>query len=361
MAEHIDFACTCGRTLRVAAEKAGERVTCWNCRVDLEVPRVQIGGRVRRESLDLLRGVLQPESFFLVLAGAFGLAVALTIPWVGRVLGLGLLALAGVRYLAIIRRTGLQDRPASWPRPSIREVAGAILGVLVLLAPLLARTSWSGRLPGPGPAEGLMFAGLTIACWFAVPLAALATSATDRSGPISPLAALATAARHPILLGLALLTPIAVLVLVEALVFVLACHQGWFAFMIEDLFPRPASMPPDLDGPWISPPIFNDSDKPRVYLHMYREGLARGYTLFGGLLAGLPLGLESRIDPNAIAIPKSVYLAARLAFATLGLAALGAAFTLQARWLGLLPSIEVRRRPDDGRSNPEAIVLDRIG
>lgn len=101
MPKYIDVPCRCGRTLRATHERAGSAIRCWDCRVEVAVPRPRLSGRLVRELLGSVRYSLdipQLAQFLLVGGVMAGLLVTGGIgPW--------LVVAAGVLCLVLGRQT----------------------------------------------------------------------------------------------------------------------------------------------------------------------------------------------------------------------------------------------------------------
>lgn len=87
MAKNIFFQCRCGRTLRVANDRAGTLVRCWDCRNELTAPLPDLRGRLAGEMSGVVRSALGPWIAYCLLAAVLTTGLLL----LGRI-GLALVA-----------------------------------------------------------------------------------------------------------------------------------------------------------------------------------------------------------------------------------------------------------------------------
>jgi hypothetical protein len=318
MSPFIRVDCRCGRTLRANVDQAGTEIRCWECQATVVVPYPPSGGRLVREFLDGARELLRIEVLLRFLAGGLVIACALAIPRVGPAAGFALLAAIASLYPGFVRSSG-PDGGTARPGPAWRawmsRGAWGLGLALGLTAPVLLR-----HVVMDGYGRLLAWRGLGVAAVRAV---------------------LAAIRRHPLATAAALLLiPIGLLALevASAAAFI---QQGWFGFLVLDLFPNPAS-------DHVAIRLENDTEQDpnltplsffwRVYVH----GLGLGYTLLGALPASLPRGPALRVRPWFLLQSAWHYPAVRVLDSALILACVGLLLAIQARWLGLIASIDVR-------------------
>jgi hypothetical protein len=343
MSPFIRLECPCGRTLRVKADLAGTEIRCWDCRATLAVPEPRRGGRVVREFLDSARKLLRIEGFLSLLAGGLAISCALAIPVVGPAVGLALLAASAMLYPELVRRTGPRDAPAppdpTWPVRAKHLAWGPVLAI-GLTAPVVLRHA---VMDGCGVLlswRGLGIAGVALACWLVLPLMVLFTSARSPAGPPSVHSGLAAIRRHPLATVLVLFLLPAGLLALEAALVVLFIEQGWFGYLVKDLFPPMGSNRVVLgfdgyDAQLAVAPLTS-------FLRLYVHGLGLGYTLIGALPASLTRGPILRTSPWFALDSGWYYLAVRILDSVLILAVVGVLLMIQARWLGLIATFDSR-------------------
>lgn len=355
MPEHIVFSCSCGRDLRVKSDLAGTSIRCWSCQAEVPVPRARYQ---RGRSLWLfvgVRDVFTIEACLAIFLGALIVSFSLAIPIVGAGVALALLAAAAVVYREVIRLSGLQGSPAlpgpAWRVWPVRCAWGLVIA-LGLTAPILMRhviMDGFGRLI---PWRGAGVAAAAALGWGAVPLITLIGSACDRSGPLTVRAAMRAVGRHPIATLAGLLIVPAGLVLVEAAVVSITAQQEWFGYLVLDLFP---SIKSDRLPIHYLPPydvLFPDHAHFTEFFPPYAHGLRLGYSLMGAIPASLARSQDWRVTPWFLLTYDWIYTALRIGMSTLALAGLAFLLAIQARWLGLIPTLDTRR--DAATTRPDA-------
>ena len=78
-------------------------------------------------------------------------------------------------------------------------------------------------------------------------------------------------------------------------------------------------------------------------LHVYVDAVRRGYTLIGAIPASLALGVSNGYDTTSIYINPNAYRTLRILFTLVIATGMLAALAVQARWLGLLATMDSRR------------------
>jgi hypothetical protein len=354
MSRFIFFSCPCGRTLRATKDQAGTEVPCWNCQRTHVVPVPGTGKHLAREWFDGAGDFLRFESLFRFLVGGLVIASALVIPVVGTALGLTLLALAAGLYPEVVRRSGGRNTAAA-PGPDWRARVSCIIWgpvlALGLTSPILLRhvvmdrygllLSWRGR--------GV--AAVAAACWLTLPLMVMLTSAGDRTNPRPVGRVLGALWRHPWATSAALLVlPVGMFAL-EALLVGASLEQDWFPYLVLDQFPNPASdrVALRLENDFSLDPNFTPLS---FYWGIYIHGLKLGYTLIGALPAALPRGPVVRARPWFTLVSDWHYPAVRALHSALILSGVGVLAAIQARWLGLIATVDspstVRSGVQDG-------------
>jgi hypothetical protein len=349
MAEYIQFKCKCGRNLRVKVEQSGATIKCWSCQTEQVVPRVATGGLLARLWFLSLGRVFSAESIFLTLLAAVIVSAALPIPWAGPFLGLALLAVVVSRYRTILGQSGLLGAPDVSSQSRHRVLAWImrwswnLAAALILIAPFLLRYGVMDGLDRMLGFDVWGIAFMAALCWLIFPLAMVATSARDPSGPLSAGEAVGALRWHPLASILALLVLPFGLVMLELAFALITWQQMWLGTFLGDLFPAldndhfVVSFPRPL-------PIEFGMVSDMAHAKCYAHGLRYGYTLLGSIPASVPLGTAARFRPHAtFPIGPYHYLGVRVLFSALILTGAGLLLQIQARWLGLIASVDSRR------------------
>jgi hypothetical protein len=236
---------------------------------------------------------------------------------------------------------------APWPgRAWLARGTLALAASLALVAPLLVRNR-GHALPPAGAAPGVLgLLALALLGWLVFPVVMLAAYARDSRGPLSPRRALARLAQHPLATLAALLIVPLGLLATEALVAVLAWEQGQLPMIVADLFPPPRLVHLD-DGPRLyfdfdgTVLVANCGESLDTLIPVYRYGLRRGFTLIGTIPASLSIW-RARTLTNLwmFKVAPEKYLTTRIALTFLVAWAAGILLTIQARWLGLIATLD---------------------
>ncbi len=355
MPEHILFSCGCGRELRAKADLAGTTVRCWSCQTEVPVPRVKSQkGRVGHLFVGL-RDVFRADIFLAILLGALVVSFALAIPVLGAAVGLILLAAAAGVYREVIRLSGLQGAPVplepAWRVWPVRCAWGLVIA-LGLTAPVLLRHGIMDSYRWLIPLRGAGVAAAAALGWIAVPLIAMVGSACDRSGPMSVRAAINVLARYPIATLAGLLIVPAGLLLLEVALVAITAQQGWFGFIVLDLFPTMKSDWLPHQGPFPLDVPFPEHAYLREFFRPYTHGLRLGYTLMGAIPASLPRFSDWRVSPWFPIVHDWVYPIVKVLVSTLAVAVFALLLAIQARWLGLIPTLDAGRNAAAARPDP---------
>jgi hypothetical protein len=360
---YLRLKCPCGRDLRARPEQAGSTITCWSCHASVPVPiPIAPGGWVSRVLRMTARQILEARTFTLLVLGAVLVTAALAMTSLGVSLGPRMstwmprpgvwgaalaLGLVMVGYGELLRR-GCQG---DWtPRPHVSPVARAwrafiCLGVgLALILPLIIASA--GQTPPRITPAGMLIA---VGATMVLPLVMLGTyfpegSVSDRVRLVSSLLK-----RHPMATLAALLILPLSLPAIEIVLFAIARLSSTFAFMLFDLFPShqgirtlggiPYYAPGELRMHWKD---FREASDTFI-LGSYGESLGQGYTLLGAIPASLAMDTSSRLYLGAINLNPKSYLAHRMFFTLVLATGMLCALAVQARWLGLLSTIDSRR------------------
>ncbi len=354
MPVHIVFSCGCGRDLRARADLAGTTVRCWSCQAEVPVPTAKPDSGRALELFVGLRDVFRAEFLLAIPLGALLVSCTLLLPVVGAPVGLALLAAAAMLYREVIRVSGLQGAPGT-PEPAWRvwpvRIAWGLLIALGLTAPVLLRHGIMDGYRQLIPLRGAGVAAAAVLGWIVVPLITLIGSACDRSGALSVRAAQRVVGRHPIVTLAGLLIVPAGLLFLETALATITSQQGWFGYMILDLFPR-------RDADWLPRhPMYPLDIQFPEHAHLseffrhYSHGLRLGYTLIGAIPASLPRFPNMRISPWFPLAYDWIYIAAKVLISTLTLAVFAFLLAIQARWLGLIPTLDAGRDTAAARPN----------
>lgn len=358
---YIEVGCRCGRLVRATPEQGGTSVRCWNCGSDVKVPEPGSAGRVFAEFAAAARGTLSPQSFGACVVVALGTTVLLMVPYVGKLLGLGVLVVGARLYQNLIREVTPPAR-AGGPGdeddvggelPDWAEWALSAFAVAALMAPFWAR-SWAHVLIVPARWALLVPA---FACWLVAPVVLLAFNARDRHGPVPPGPALSALGRHPVATAAALLLlPVGVGAL-EVVTVATAKAENNLVHIIDHVT-RPPRIGPvghgvgsiyRFDDRTVEVPLGEDQD---FALRIYGAAVSRGF-LLTGLIPG---SLSSDFEPTPTSFQVfSIDVASMALRAVLTILILSVGSTLlmlQARWLGLVALLGTRRRTGAATPTP---------
>jgi hypothetical protein len=364
--------CACGRTLRATPDQAGTVIRCWSCGGEVVVPHPD-----RKELLIRAMGDAAFNAFGLptvgfLLAGAVIITAVLLVPRAGPWLALVLVAAASawgyggqlgagapepgpaprgsevstVPHASEVETEAEAEDVRGPRRPSLARGTLALAASLALVAPLLVRNR-GHTLPPAGAAPGVLgLMALAFVGWLVFPVAMLTAYARDDRSPLPPRRALARLARHPLLTLAALLIVPLGLLATEALVAALAWEQGQLPLIVADLFPPPRLVHMD-DGPRLcfdldgTEVVANCGGTHDTLIPVYRYGLRRGFTLIGTIPASLSIrGVRILINQWMFKVAAEKYLATRIALTFLVAWAAGTLLTIQARWLGLIATLD---------------------
>jgi hypothetical protein len=195
-------------------------------------------------------------------------------------------------------------------------------------------------------------AGLAIAaaCILVLPLVMLATyfpegSVGDRLRVIGSMLR-----RHPMAVLASLLVLPLSLVAIELMLLLVGWVTSTLAFLLIDVFPPRESitilfgrLPFYMTSPtretWVEITDARDS----IVFGLYWQSLGQGYTLLGAIPASLALGRTTGYDTIVLETGPWVYLGYRMGYTLLIVAGMLSSLAVQARWLGLLSTIDSRR------------------
>jgi hypothetical protein len=167
MVGHLRLRCRCGRALRVAEDRAGTMIRCWDCRTTIEAPRPDVRARLADEMREELVALTRPPRLIPLLGMALVLAATLTIPRVGPALAAALVIGAVIWARALLRRTvGLAlAGTRRYPLTTLGAVLVFPLGLVLAEGALVGLTYSQGWLPymvldlAPRPGAEAVFGG----------------------------------------------------------------------------------------------------------------------------------------------------------------------------------------------------------
>ena len=356
--------CPCGRELRARPEQAGSHITCWSCHASVPVPvPVAPGGWVARLLRMAARQILDARIITLLAIGAILVTLALSLTSLGIPLGARLrawssvpgvwaaalaLGLVMVGYGELLRRGSQGDWAA---RPVVGPLALAWRALIclgagtALVLPLIIAAE--GRTPPRSTPAGL---GIALAAILVLPLVMLATylprgSIRERAAVVGSMLK-----RHPMAVLMSLLILPLSLPFIEASLILLTRATSTLAFLLVDIFPPhemvreryriPYYAPSELPKTWIDLRDASDS----IVLGLYGESLRRGYTLLGAIPASLAMGTSEVFDSDyTIRVGPGGYLLYRMVFTLVIVVFMLCVLAVQARWLGLLSTMDSRR------------------
>ncbi len=334
----VPFTCRCGRGLRAKREQVGTEVICWSCHEPMLVPEPHPGARIVREMFDGARTAIDGPSLRQFVGVSLALSAALTIPIVGLgVASLALVFLAAAYGEATTRPipTPASDEAWSWrsiPRPrSILEGLACLLLVAGTVVPLWVLHIGPNRSPHLGRG-GLAALGVA---WFFLPMVMLLVYARRHSPPPGLRRLLGIVRRHPSALACALLVVPVGLVLTEAWLDFVFYVQGSLPFFALEHMPIPGKPAIYIGIPHYEAQDFRTLPQSK-FIRAYFDGLREGYTFVGSMPPALSVPTRAGINPAVIRLVPYSYAVARFLLVALILTCILSAFSIQARWLGLL-------------------------
>ncbi len=345
----VPVTCRCGKTLRAKREQVGTEIRCWSCQRMVPVPRPREPLRVFRTLSDGALDVLRGSTMSWVVAGSGAVTLGLGVSRVGIGLACGLLILGVAAYGRSIRRTSdpaLGPGERWWRMLVPASIVAGVLGPLMVAGtiwPLWAHHAGyhqSPRLDRTG-------LGIVALAWLLAPLGIWLTSANGRDGRLRVREALGLTFRYPMAVFAALAIVPAGLVVLEAGLALLLYLQGNLAFFTLDFLPMPDDVL--LYG---GIPFFGTIDFRSIpaeqYVSKYVHCLGRGYSIVGAVPPSLSLMTRAEVSSSGIYLPEEMYAFGRFlaTFAIVGWSLM--AFAIQARWLGLIATLERGLRPETG-------------
>ena len=330
-------------------------MVCWDCHANVLVPvPVAPGAWVARLLKMTSRQLLEARTFTLLVIGSVLVTSSLSMPHLGPAIAgiarripnasiwaaAASLALVIVGYGELLRRGSRGD----WA-PRIR-VAGleklwraflCLVGALALVTPLLIA---SGNQANPRiTAFGI---GLALASIVVVPLVLLGTYAG--TGPVSSRArtVLAAIRRHPFAIFASLMMLPLSIVVVETTIFTIGRISDTFGFLFFDLNKPISSLSSVYGTPSVDGVDYRAMSGFQI-LELYLESVADGFSLTGTIPASLALSTTNGFNPIAIWLSPEGYVRLRMFFTLIIVVGMLSFLAVQARWLGLLTTIDSRR------------------
>ncbi len=334
--------CRCGKVLRARPEFAGTDITCWSCHEAVAVPiHVAPGDWVAKLLKMGAKQLLEAQTVSLLAIGAALVVLSLQIPQFGVWSAACALTIVMIGYGELLRR-GSQGDWTRQPHVTMRmrgwRAVLCVTSAIGLTLPLIV--AWGHQAQPRVTTPGLLIAG--VAC-LVVPLVMLGTyaptgSLQDRMKLIG-----AMVRRHPFATLCSLLLLPASLIAVELVTLETLRWNEWFRYFVSDLFPLPAGTV-RINGrlffgsvDFISLPTGESFDR------SYASGLRHGYTFTGSIAASLALPITNNLTPFAVFKQAHYYLWVRILFTSFTVTCMLSALAVQARWLGLLSTLDSRR------------------
>jgi hypothetical protein len=134
----------------------------------------------------------------------------------------------------------------------------------------------------------------------------------------------------------------AALVAAEFGVFTIARVQQSFSLLVIDMFPKPTGLDTTHSFPSINQ-IDYRAMPDSYHVACYGEAASRGYTFLGAIPASIAMKATNGYEPRWFMILDKQYFMQRICFTVFILTCMLAALAIQARWLGLLTTMDSRR------------------
>lgn len=289
--------------------------------------------------------VFASESLGAILLAAALLTGLACIVGAGLPLAMVLLMVIAVGYGELIRRDGLfgpvdEEEPgASARNPWVQGTAAVVLA-LSLCAPYLLTSQGFGGAARVAGADWLYLAG----CAVLVPLTMLMIFGHDRFGNPGARRVLRTAWSHPFATLFALLLVPVSAVLLEGSLVILARQFDLLGTLLADVFPNTEKLSRQLDITSFSLYAPGVSTEPGVS-QLYLRQLGEGFTMLGAIPPSLSLPMSRSVYASSVVQANSPYFLFRVAATFLSATVMLSALALQARWLGVIASLETSKRP----------------
>ncbi|MDX2038508.1 MAG: hypothetical protein SFX72_17815 [Isosphaeraceae bacterium] len=342
---HISVKCTCGRSLRAKLDQAGGEIKCWDCRAVVPVPIPREPGWVVRALRRGVREALQAQVFMGILAGACVAAAILMLPGFGLYVAGGVAAI-GVAAYGYAARSASRDERSAWTKESwILQAWRVLLCVSVGALMVLPWIFWNG---GIGDPPRFTRTGLLIVSAAAVvlPLVILGSFARDIQGRSGFGLVFRTLIRHPFASACALAILPAAFIAAEIVLTLTMRYQEVYPFFLLDLFPKPQgffyhfSLPYyDAEGGWLEHMALPMS----YYSNLHRTRLGQGYTFVMGMIGSVTIGTDNGFNPWGIYLTPRGFARLQFFYTSLISLVMLTALAVQARWLGLLSTLNTRR------------------
>jgi len=344
--------CVCGRSLRAKSDQVDQEIRCWDCHQMVRVRDPHQAQKVARELSDSARNVINGPDLASVIVGSLIGTLLFCIPFFGVWCAAVAFALFSSTYGEIIHRTShgsVRESGPGWIATLIpRSVVKFLLGTLMAVGTVLPIWYLNAAYHQSPHWDRI---GLTIAfvTWVFIPLFMLIVfDRTDQKNPAAILSYVKIFVKHPLALILALAIVPVSLVVVElgwGLMFYLT---GNLAFFSLEYMPTPLIVMGSNKYPAVmlsGIPYFQSSDyrtlPSSIFEMTYLENLRHGYSLVGAIPASLSMSTRNELNAaDAIGIFEPFYLIIRLFFTLTTLIFLLTAFSIQARWLGLVLRFE---------------------
>ena len=338
----LKVTCPCGRALRARLDQAGTEIVCWDCRatVRVPIPAAPSGWVVRLMGIGA-KQIFDARTCTFLVVGAAIVTIGAAVPTYGIAGAAVALALIMTGYGELLRRGTRGD----WSgRPDLDLAARLWRGLLclgtagALVLPLVA-ASRSGAAPRVTPIGLAIGAGLVAA----LPLLMLATYGLAGSPGTRAREIAAMVRRHPFAVLATLLMLPASLLAIETAVVVVLRVGGAFEFLALDLLPNPASVRHVFGTPYIGDVDYRMVVDGSIW-SIYFDTIRHGYSLVGAIPASVVLDdVSNHFAPISVALSSGRYQTVRIVFTLLIAAGMLSVLAIQARWLGLLATMDVRR------------------
>lgn len=356
---YLRVVCPCGRPLRAKVELAGSEISCWECHNRVAVPRQHASGVEIVAGLQAGWGrIFSAETVGVILVAAAVVTGLMCVVNAGVPLAMVMLVVIAVGYGELIRRDGLfgpsdrEQTEGSYRSPWVQGLAAVALG-LCLWAPYLLSPQ------GIGASARIVGAGwLAVAAGsVVVPLAMLAIFGRGRTGRLGAQRALRAAWSHPFAtLAAIAVVPLAA-VMLEGLLLVLTRYFDTLGYLLGDLFPQTEAAGRLLNISTYSLYAPGASSEPSVF-HVYLHQLSHGYSLLGAIPPSLSLRMARSVHHLSLGQPDTQYFWFRVAATFLSATVMLLALALQARWLGLIASLEAITLPESMHDRPSDRVIE---
>ncbi len=348
----VPFKCRCGRALRAKWDQVGTEIRCWDCHELVFVRSPNPRARLASRMSDRFQATIRGDCLARLATAALIVTAALSVPQAGLGVAALVLFFLAAAYGETIRRgdAAPEDAEMTWrtfPRPrTIPEGIGCALMVAGAAVPLWVAHAADHRSPRLDPVT-LVVLGLT---WLAMPAVMVLVFAREPGEWTGGRRVLAILGRHPGLLAVSLLVVPIGLIAIEAGLGLAFYLRGTLPFFAMEYMPLPGKPAIYTGVPHYDSVDFRLLPQGPFYRGYFR-GLRDGYSFLGAIPPSLSLPTRVGLSPEIIGLVPFSCAVARFFLAAIIVGGALVAYSVQARWLGLLTLLEKASRQEPAKAD----------